>query len=142
MAATQTSKAGGTSELATATTDGEAGSAEGGGGGVGAAVEVAQGSAVPLEASTKSAGESRPRTKIVGNPKGKSKRSNVRFEFKSDEPGSIFLCKLDRKPFDLCRSPKRYKDLKPGRHVFEVRAIDPAGHVDPSPAKKTFTVLG
>ena len=41
-----------------------------------------------------------------------------RFAFKADEAGSSFLCKLDDKPFDLCRSPKRYVGLEPGKHVF------------------------
>jgi CSLREA domain-containing protein len=146
VAATQTSEAGGTSELATATTPGEAGSVEGGGEGGGAASGSSAGTAGGVSSSTgdtsRSAGRIRPRTKIVRTPKRRSRSSSVRFEFKSDEPGSVFLCKLDRKPFDLCKSPKKYEDLKPGTHVFEVRAIDPAGHVDSSPAKKTFTVIG
>jgi hypothetical protein len=62
--------------------------------------------------------------------------------FKSDQPGSDFLCKLDGKPFDLCRSPKKYTDVAPGRHVFWVRAVDPTGRVDLSPAKKKFVVPG
>ena len=40
-----------------------------------------------------------------------------------------------------CKSPKKYKKLKPGKHVFKVRAIDKAGNVDPTPAKKKFKVL-
>ncbi len=31
--------------------------------------------------------------------------------------------------------------LKPGKHVFKVRATDAAGNVDPTPAVKKFTVL-
>jgi hypothetical protein len=84
----------------------------------------------------------RPQTKLVRTPRTRSRSRTVRFEFESDEPGSVFLCRLDDKPFDLCRSPKRYEDLKPGRHVFKVRAVDPAGHVESSPATKKFTVLG
>ena len=67
---------------------------------------------------------------------------SVRFEFNSDEADSRFLCRLDGRPFDLCRSPRRYGRLQPGRHLFEVRAIDPDGHLDPTPAKVRFTVLG
>lgn len=55
--------------------------------------------------------------------------------------GSTFQCKLDRKPFKKCSSPKTYKKVKPGKHVFRVRAIDKAGNVDPTPAKRKFTVL-
>jgi CSLREA domain-containing protein len=144
VAATQTSEAGGTSELATATTPGEAGGGEGGGGGGaggGSGAGPAGGSGSSGEASGP-AGRIRPQTKIVATPGRRSRSGSVRFEFKADEPGSVFLCKLDRRPFDLCRSPKTYRGLKPGRHVFEVRAVDSAGHVDSSPAKRTFAVLG
>jgi hypothetical protein len=34
-----------------------------------------------------------------------------------------------------------YKHLKPGKHSFTIEAIDPAGNVDPTPAKKRWTVL-
>lgn len=135
VAATQTNKTGGTSELATATTVGGAESAGGGGGEAGSGAEAARGAGGSLE-------RTRPRTKIVGTPRKRSRSHTARFEFESDERGSVFLCKLDDKPFDLCKSPKRYQGLEPGRHVFKVRAIDPAGHVDPSPAKSKFTVLG
>jgi CSLREA domain-containing protein len=135
VAATQTSSFGGTSELASATTTGEV-EAEGGGGG-------GAGSAAPVEVAAGPAGHnhSRPHTKITKAPKARTERSVVRFVFASDEPRSVFLCRLDDKPFDLCSSPKKYRRLTPGRHSFEVRAIDPAGHVDPSPAKKWFVVL-
>jgi hypothetical protein len=43
--------------------------------------------------------------------------------------------------FKKCSSPKTYKKLKPGKHVFKVRAIDKAHNVDPTPAKRKFTIL-
>lgn len=128
VAATQTSAAGGTSELATATTAGESVGEESGGGG-------------GTDSGKKAADEKVPQTKILKAPKKKSQSSTARFRFGSDEPGSSFRCKLDGKPFRACKSPKTYQDLKPGKHVFKVRAIDPAGNADPSPAKKKFTVL-
>lgn len=73
--------------------------------------------------------------------KAKVKGRTATFKFVSSEPGSTFQCKLDKKPFKKCRSPKKYKKLKPGKHVFKVRAIDAAGNVDSSPAKKKFRVL-
>jgi CSLREA domain-containing protein len=139
VAAAQTDESGATSELTTATTGGEAadaGSGAGGSAGAGAGDDGSNGGPRNLRARVW------PRTKIVRAPKRRSRSTTVRFRFKSDKPGSRFLCKLDRKPFDLCRSPKRYEDLGPGRHVFQVRAIDPAGKVDPSPAKRIFVVLG
>jgi hypothetical protein len=144
VAATQTSEAGGTSELATATSDavvedggcafiggpectvGSSGAGGGAGGGAGPGAF----------------GWIWPRTAILKAPKRRSASRAVRFEFESDKPGSRFLCRLDERPFDLCGSPRRYRRLQPGRHVFEVRAIDSAGHLDLTPAKTKFTVVG
>jgi hypothetical protein len=62
------------------------------------------------------------------------------FGFSSTEPGSTFRCKLDKRPFRGCRSPRKYRNLKPGNHNFKVVAIDPSGNVDPSPATSQFRV--
>jgi CSLREA domain-containing protein len=133
VAATQTSEAGGTSELSTAIASGEPeggggdGDGEGGGG-----ASSAPGNVVDTVS---------PQTKIVKAPKGGTKRRTARFRFESDESGSTFQCKLDGKPFRSCKSPKKYRNLTHGRHVFMVRAIDPAGNADSSPAWKIFTVI-
>jgi hypothetical protein len=73
-------------------------------------------------------------------PKAKIKKHKVKLTFGSDEPGSTFECKLDKKPFKSCTSPRTYKHLKPGKHKFKVRAIDAAGNVDPTPAVKKFKI--
>lgn len=62
---------------------------------------------------------------------------SAKFWFSSSEPGG-FLCRLDKHPYRACGSPKRYKHLKPGRHVFRVYAVDAAGNPDPSPAVARF----
>lgn len=62
------------------------------------------------------------------------------FSFSSNEPGSTFQCKLDKRPFRKCRSSKTFKRLKPGKHALKVRAVDPSGNVDKSPAVARFTV--
>jgi hypothetical protein len=57
------------------------------------------------------------------------------------EPGEVhYLCSLDRRPPVACASPKRYGGLSNGRHLFEVAAVDAAGNVDPSPARRRFRV--
>jgi len=63
-----------------------------------------------------------------------------RFKFGSNEGGSTFLCKLDKKAFAKCKSPKTYKNLKPGKHKFQVKASDAQGSLDPSPVVKKFTI--
>ena len=68
-------------------------------------------------------------------PKKKTAESKAKFKFKSDESGSSFECKLDRKRFESCDSSHTYRRLEPGRHRFEVRATDLAGNTDPTPAK-------
>lgn len=130
VAASQT-KDGATSELAAATTPGSEGATGGSAGGA-----FGSGGPGSLEDAV---ARIRPQTKIV---REKAHSDTARFVFKSDQVGSAFLCKLDGKPFDLCKSPKRYVGLKPGRHVFWVRAIDSAGRVDLSPAKRKFTIRG
>ena len=82
-----------------------------------------------------------PRTRIRRGPKRKSYRRSPRFRFSSDEPGSTFQCKLNRGRYRSCTSPRRLKRLRFGRHVFRVRALDPANNLDSSPAVRRFRVL-
>lgn len=82
-----------------------------------------------------------PETRIAKGPKGKIRAHKVKFRFSSDEQGSKFSCKLDRRKFSACSSPKSYRKLKAGKHVFQVFATDLAGNRDPSPAKRTFRIL-
>lgn len=79
----------------------------------------------------------RPNTKIS---KEKIRGHAVTFRFRGSGPGPLnFECKLDKRRFTSCRSPKSYRHLKAGRHRFRVRAVDAAG-VDPSPASRTFRI--
>jgi hypothetical protein len=81
-----------------------------------------------------------PNTKIGKGPKQKTTKPKATFTFSSTEAGSTFLCKLDKKPFAACRSPKKVK-VKPGKHLFNFAAVDAAGNRDPSPAKFSWNVL-
>ncbi len=76
----------------------------------------------------------RPQTTITHHPAATVHLSTAVFSFMSSQRGSTFLCSVDRKPLATCTSPKRYQGLRAGRHVFVVRAEDPAGNVDPTPA--------
>ena len=62
------------------------------------------------------------------------------FRFASGEAGTRFSCKLDKQKRTPCTSPKTYRKLKPGRHVFRVAARDRAGNVDATPAVKRFRI--
>lgn len=52
-----------------------------------------------------------------------------------------YRCKLDRKPFKPCWSPKTYTGLSVGRHRFAVLAIDESGNRDPTPAVRHFRIV-
>jgi hypothetical protein len=65
---------------------------------------------------------------------------DVKVKFRSDEAGSTFECKLDRRPFRPCTSPRRVRNLDDGRHKFKVRATDAAGNTDPSAARSRFEI--
>jgi len=82
-----------------------------------------------------------PNTRITRGPAGATKAQQAKFRFASTEPGSRFQCKLDKKAWKSCRSPKTYRGLQLGAHTLRVRAIDTAGNVDPSPAKKQWKIL-
>jgi hypothetical protein len=78
-----------------------------------------------------------PETTITKRPANKLARKRAKYEFQSNEIGSTFECRLDRKPFKPCTSPRRLK-ARPGKHRFKVRATDVAGNVDPTPATDKF----
>lgn len=81
-----------------------------------------------------------PVATITKGPKAKSTSTTASFKFRSSVAGSTFECKLDGKPFKKCKSPKTYKNLTLGKHVFKVRAKNRAGNVGRS-VKRKFTVL-
>jgi hypothetical protein len=64
----------------------------------------------------------------------------VNLAFGSSELGSRFECKLDRGPYRACVSPYR-KKMGLGKHRFQVRAVDPEGQVDRTPATLRWRVI-
>lgn len=136
VAATQTSAEGATSELAIQAASADpAGGGGAGGGGNGKADEPKKGKG---KAKGKGGDSTAPQTKIL---KARVKGNTVKFKFSSSEKGSTFQCKLDGKRVKKCKSPKKYKRLKPGKHVFKVWATDAAGNKDKSPAKRKFKIV-
>ena len=69
-----------------------------------------------------------------------SARRRATFRFRSSEQRSKFRCKLDKQPLRPCSSPKTYRNLKPGRHVFRVVATSRVGGSDRSAAVKKFSI--
>ncbi len=81
-----------------------------------------------------------PETTIDSGPTGTTNDPTPSFSFSSSEAGSSFECRVDAGAFAACSSPQTTAPLADGAHTLRVRAIDPAGNVDPTPASRTFTV--
>ncbi len=84
-----------------------------------------------------------PETRIIDGGPAKLKpwrsRAKVSFSFESTEPGTAFTCALDGDELEPCESPLRLR-VKPGKHVLEVAATDPAGNTDDTPASSRFRI--
>jgi Tol biopolymer transport system component len=81
-----------------------------------------------------------PSGRIGRHPKKRTTNHRARFTFLSDQAGSSFECKLDKRPFRRCSSPY-LRSVKSGRHRFRLRAISPDGVPDPTPATFKWKVL-
>jgi hypothetical protein len=82
-----------------------------------------------------------PDTVISSGPAGDVASQFATFAF-SSEPGTGFECKLDGGNWSGCGSPRVYGGLALGAHTVHVRAVDAAGNADPSPAARTWKVVG
>ena len=81
-----------------------------------------------------------PQTTITTGPSGRTNDPTPTFAFSSSDAGSSFQCKLDAGAYAACSSPKTTAHLEDGPHTLSVRAMDPVGNLDPTPATRTFTV--
>ncbi|MDD5223629.1 MAG: fibronectin type III domain-containing protein [bacterium] len=82
-----------------------------------------------------------PDTSITAQPSNPTSQVSAGFSFTSSEGGPTFECKLDKNPWEICASPKSYPGpLTEGNHFFNVRAIDLAGNIDPTPASYTWLI--
>jgi hypothetical protein len=82
-----------------------------------------------------------PDTTITSSPSDPSSSVDVSFSFTSTEAGSTFECQLDGGGFSSCTSPQVFTNLYFGNHTFDVRAIDPAGNTDLTPASYIWKVV-
>jgi len=81
-----------------------------------------------------------PDTEITTKPTGPSDVLSPDFDYDSTTPGSTYECALDGGMFGSCTGPQTLGPLTLGFHTFQVRAIDPAGNMDPTPASYTWRV--
>jgi Tol biopolymer transport system component len=84
-----------------------------------------------------------PETVITFGPSFKTRKHRpvFRFDDSTGQPGSRFVCRIDRHRWRSCDSPRKLRRLRPGRHTFRVRAINALGVSDPHPDRRTFKVV-
>lgn len=81
-----------------------------------------------------------PDTSISAGPEGPTRSTSAEFEFATNQPSVTFQCKLDGADWSSCASPKSYDGLPEGQRLFQVRAMNSFGVVDPEPATRSWTV--
>jgi len=84
-------------------------------------------------------------TQIDAGPDGLTNDSTPTFDYSSDTPGATFECRIDGAgssvpAFTPCTPPWTAPALASGTYSIAVRAIAPDGTVDPTPARRNFTL--
>ncbi len=72
------------------------------------------------------------KARLIAHPAKESARKTARFAFVADQARASFRCKLDRGKLKPCASPRVYRRLKPGRHLFTLVATGADGKAGPS----------
>jgi hypothetical protein len=85
-----------------------------------------------------------PLTRITFGPAFKTRVSRPVFRFTdaTGQPGTTFICRIDRRRWTRCGSPTRLKRLGRGRHVFRVKARNAVGTWEARPAARRFKLVG
>ncbi|WP_408890221.1 Ig-like domain-containing protein [Myxococcus faecalis] len=82
-----------------------------------------------------------PDTAFASTPPAVSNSAVAHFQFSSNESGVSYECRLDGAVmFTACSASQSFPALAQGSHTLEVRAVDAAGNVDPTPAVYTWTI--
>ena len=86
-----------------------------------------------------------PDTIISDQPTNPTGSTSASFSFSGSDNRTpadslTFECDLDGGGFASCVSPQSYSGLDLGSHTFQVRAIDAAGNVDPTPVSYTWEI--
>ena len=89
-----------------------------------------------------------PDTEVLTGPEEETTETSATFTFEgfellNDDPVNEFECALDQGEFAPCTTPHEIPGpLGGGAHVFHVRAVDPDGNRDISPAFYEWLILG
>jgi hypothetical protein len=85
-----------------------------------------------------------PITRITFAPlaKTRARRPVFRFVDATEQPGTSFVCKVDRRAWKGCSSPFKSPHLKTGRHTFAVKGRSFAGQWEQKAVTRHFKVVG
>ncbi len=85
-----------------------------------------------------------PRARVTYGPafKTRNRRPVFRFADRTEDSTARFLCKLDRRRFFRCSSPKRFRRLGRRRHTLWVKAVDAAGNRQAGATTRRFRIVG
>jgi hypothetical protein len=81
-----------------------------------------------------------PDTTIDNKPAALTSSTTANFAFFANDGTAGFECRLDGEAYAVCTTPKNYTGLADGSHTFAVRALDPAGNTDLTPASYSWTI--
>src|SRR5690606_2706748 len=82
-----------------------------------------------------------PETAIASGPSSPVNQTTADFEFESpDDATATFECRLDAGAWAPCAANESFPGLAEGAHVLYVRAVDPAGNRDQTPAQHSWTI--
>jgi glucose/arabinose dehydrogenase len=65
----------------------------------------------------------RPRIEVWAHPAKRTRSHQAKFSFSSSLPRMSFRCGIDGKASVPCRSPRLYKNLRLGSHVFRLKGV-------------------
>jgi hypothetical protein len=121
--------------------EGPGGVGTGGGGAVTAPAPAAP--APPVAKTPKGVAYVAPSTRITFGPafKTRAPRPVFRFTDSTGQPGTRFLCRLDRGGWKPCGSPFKLQAVSRGKHVFQVKGINAVGVAEDDSAKRSFKVV-
>ena len=121
------------------------GSGAGGGSGSGGSEPVPSGSGpAPVQLTPGGVPYVTPVTRITFGPafKTRARRPVFRFADATGQPGTRFICRLDRRKWRGCASPVRLKHVRRGRHVFRVKAVNAIGAWEARTTMRRFKLVG
>jgi hypothetical protein len=81
-----------------------------------------------------------PDTSITGAPPAQTSSRDATITSSSNDHTATFQCALDGAAFAACGASYSVHGLADGSHTAKVRAVDPAGNVDATPAATTWSV--